>query len=262
MFGEKYASENKRFSLFVTITCTGKKEFRVWAEDYGKKNSRYADRIVKVEGSRTIHINFPVSPKALFLGVLNAQNPKDTEFVVTTMEAPLTTYNIWLDEKTKRFLTLAMYFSQTCGFSAASDRGRMFRSGNDEFAIRYYNLIPDPKTGDPMNTPASVGHLTGIINAAKVKMDQFTIPMRMIILLHEYSHKYKNPRIGLEIGNEMGADINALYIYLGLGFSKVDAILVFANIFYKAQTKGNIERMRKIMDYIKRFENQEFAEKN
>jgi hypothetical protein len=43
---------------------------------------------------------------------------------------------------------------------------------------------------------------------------------------------------GLEIENEVGADINALYIYLGLGFSKVDAICVFANVFLKAQTKG------------------------
>jgi ferritin len=50
-----------------------------------------------------------------------------------------------------------------------------------------------------------------------------------------------------------------LYIYLGLGYSKVDAIFVFANVFLKAQSQGNMVRMRKIMDYIKRFENQEFA---
>ena len=86
--------------------------------------------------------------------------------------------------------------------------------------------------------------------------------MRLIILLHEFSHKYKNPKIGLEINDEIGADINALYIYLGLGFSKIDAICVFANVFLKAQTKGNIERMRKIMDYIQKFENQEFAKRN
>jgi ferritin len=57
----------------------------------------------------------------------------------------------------------------------------------------------------------------------------------------------------------VGADLNALYIYLGLGYSKVDAIFVFANVFLKAQSQGNMVRMRKIMDYIKRFENQEFA---
>ena len=86
--------------------------------------------------------------------------------------------------------------------------------------------------------------------------------MRMGILLHEYSHKYKNPKMGLEISNEIGADINALYIYLGLGWSKVDIITVFAKVFLKAQTEGNIKRMRKIMEYIEKFENQEFAKLN
>jgi ferritin len=83
-----------------------------------------------------------------------------------------------------------------------------------------------------------------------------------MILLHEFSHKYKNPKIGLKISDEVGADINALYIYLGLGFSKIDAICVYANVFLKAQTPSNIDRMRKINDYINKFENQEFAYRN
>jgi len=86
--------------------------------------------------------------------------------------------------------------------------------------------------------------------------------MRLMILLHEFSHKYKNPKIGLEISNELGADINALYIYLGLGFSKIDAICVFAKVFLGAQTDSNLDRMRKINDYIRKFENQEFAKLN
>ena len=48
-------------------------------------------------------------------------------------------------------------------------------------------------------------------------------------------------------------------MYLGLGFSKIDAICVFANVFLKAQTPSNVKRMRKIMDYINKFENGQFA---
>ena len=114
-------------------------------------------------------------------------------------------------------------------------------------------------TGMAMTTPARIGHTSGIIEASKAKFECYTIPMRMIILLHEFSHKYRNPKIGLPISNETGADINALYIYLGMGFSKIDAIYVFANVFLKSQTEGNIQRMRSIMDYIQRFENQEEA---
>jgi hypothetical protein len=262
MFGKQYTSDNRKFSLSLTIECKGKRKFRAWAEEFQKPNSRYADRDILVDGKRTFFFSFPVSPKVLFIGVLDAEDPKSSDFKVTLEEQELTTYNVWLDSETKRFLQLAISFSQQCGFEQASENGRSFTTDNREFTIKYFNAIKDQKTGKYMNTPARIGHTSGIIEVAKVKFDKYTIPMRLIILLHEFSHKYKNPKIGLEISNEIGADINALYIYLGLGFSKIDAICVFANVFLKAQTKGNIERMRKIMDYIQKFENQEFAKKN
>ncbi len=262
MFSDIHKPTRDKFCLYVTISCKGKKKFRVWAEDYQKINSKYSDREIIVEGKRIVHLNFPVSPKNLFIGILNSESPKDTEFEVQIIEGALTTYNTWLDEGTKKFVKLATHFSQVCGFENASNIGRLFTTKDKEFSIRYFNVIHDFKTGRAMNTPARIGHQTGIIETAKWKFDKYTIPMRMIILLHEYAHKYKNPRIGLEISDEIGADINALYIYLGLGYSKIDAICVFANVFLKAQTKGNIERMRKIMDYIQKFENQEFAERN
>ena len=128
------------------------------------------------------------------------------------------------------------------------------------FTIDKVKLLGE--TGRYLNTPARIGHQTGNIEVSKEKFDKYTIPMRMMILLHEYSHVYRNPKIGLQIDDEVGADINALYIYLGLGFSKIDAICVYANVFLKAQTQGNIKRMRKIMDYIAKFENQDFAYRN
>ena len=120
----------------------------------------------------------------------------------------------------------------------------------------------DYATGNAVNTPARIGHKTGIIEVAKSKFDRYTVPMRVMILLHEFSHKYRNPKIGLPIAHESGADVNGLYLYLGVGFSKVDAICVFANVFLKAQTDSNIQRMRKIQEYIQKFENQEYAKAN
>ena len=262
MFSQEYISNNEKFALSITIECKGSKKFRAWAEELQKPNSKYADREIIVDGKRTFFFSFPVSPKSLFIGVLNSESPKDSDFKVTIEKTELTTYNIWLDGETSRFLQMAISFCRRCGFEPASENGRVFTTDDREFTIKYFNAIKDQKSGKYMNTPARIGHSTGIIEVAKTKFDKYTIPMRLIILLHEFSHKYKNPKIGLEISNEVGADINALYIYLGLGFSKIDAICVFANVFLKAQTKGNIERMRKIMDYIQKFENQEFAKRN
>lgn len=252
-------TENRKLSLYLTITCNGKKSFRVWAEDYGKKNSKYADRTIAVEGKRTIFINFPVSPRQIFLGCLNASNPSDKDFTVNIEQKPLQDYNIALDADTLDFLQLAIQFSQVCGFKLPEQGGTFYQTADDKFRIKYFPVIIDYKTGATMSTPARIGHSTGIIEVSAAKFVKYTIPMRVAILLHEFSHKYKNPKIGLEIGNEIGADINALYIYLGLGFSKIDAICVFGNVFLKAQTPQNQERMRKIMDYINKFENQEFA---
>lgn len=252
---------NRALRLNITIKCQGEREFRVASSDNGKRNSKYADRTIKVNGSRTIYFSFPVSPISIIVGVEDLRNRASTDFEVTIEEAPLITYAVWIDEPTRDFLNMAMVFSQTCGFKEAAPNGTPVTSKNKEFRLKYFPVIKDYMTGSILNTPARIGHKTGIIEIAKAKFDAYTIPMRMIILLHEYSHKYKNPTMGLEVSNEIGADINALYIYLGLGFSKVDAIHVFANVFLKAQTQGNIERMRKIVEYIEKFDKGEFAKR-
>lgn len=265
MFGQPYTSGNRKFSLYITITCKEKKNFRIWAEDYGKRNSKYADRDICVEpGKRTIHFSFPISPKELFIGAANSDNPYDKDFEILLIEGPLKSYNIYLDGEVNRFLDICIPFCQVCGFEDGTQSGRMFPKEweQSEFKIKFFDIIRDRLTGKVMNTPARIGHSTGIIEVAKARFDSYTVAMRMIILLHEFSHKYRNPKIGLEISNETGADINALYIYLGLGFSKVDAICVFANVFLRAQTTGNMNRMRKIYEYIQKFENQEYAQLN
>ncbi len=249
-------------SLHITIKCSGEKNFRVWAEDYGKKNSKYADRIIRVKGERTIYFSFPVTPKQMFIGCLNANNPKDTDFEVTLKEENLKTYNVWLDNETTKFVQLAINFCQVCGFEKPAMNGTFYQTADEYFRIKYMPVIKDAMSGQILNTPARIGHQSGIIEIAAIKYINYTVAMRMMIILHEFSHKYKNPKMNLEINNEVGADINALYIYLGMGFSKVDAICVFANVFLKAQSPQNISRMRKIMNYIQKFENQEFAKVN
>ena len=261
MYLKQYESNNRAFALYIDIKCKGRKRFRLYASDFGRPNSKYAEREIDVENARRIYFSFPVSPKSLGIVIFNVADEKDKEFDVSLMEAPLQTFNVALDNRTMDFLALSIPFSQVAGFVNPPPEGKIYSSENGNLNIRYVPVIRDFK-GNPMSTPARVGHQSGLIEAAKIKFDRYTVPMREIILLHEFSHKYKNPQIGLQISNEFGADINALYIYLGLGFSKIDAICVFARVFLKAQTESNMQRMRKIMDYIERFENGEYAQKN
>jgi len=262
MFKQNYDSGNRKFSIVMQITTPSPKKIRVWAEHTGKPNSKYVDREIEVSGKRSITMSFPISPDNLFIGAANSANVNDSEFEVVLIETPLHDYNIWIDAGTDQFLQMSEKFCQLCGYVPATPTGRMFKNSTEKYRIKFMDMIKDFRTNKVLNTPARIGHKSGIIEISKAKFNQYTIPMRMMIILHEYCHVYKNPKIGVEIENETGADINALYIYLGLGFSKIDAICVFANVFLKAQTQGNIERMRKIMDYIAKFENQDFATRN
>jgi hypothetical protein len=257
---QTWETDNRALSLIVEIKCQGKCQFRVIASD-SKPRSKYADRTIEVDGFRSIFLSFPVTPKALKIRVEPVKGTKADNFLVNIKEKELTTYEIHVDEETKKFLNLAVFFSQVSGFEQANKDGRIFKTVDNSFRIKYFPVIVDFASNKVLNTPARIGHQTGTIEVSKRSFDAYTLAMRMIILLHEYSHVYKNPKMGLDISNEVGADVNALYVYLGLGFSKVDAIFVYANVFLKAQSKSNLNRMRKIMEYIKRFENQEFAKK-
>jgi len=255
-----HESNNREMRLNVTINCSGKKKFRVWVQEVARNNSKYADREIVVDGSRMIYFSLPVTPKRILIGCFNAVDTRDESFEMKVEEVPLRKFNIWLDEGTKEFMQLDISFSQKCGFEKPKQNGTIYQSPDARFNIKYFPVIRDFMSKAPLSTPARIGHSTGLIEASAYRFVPYTIPMRFIIVLHEYCHKWKNPKIGLQIGHETGADINALYLYLGSGFSKIDAICVFANVFLKAQTDENIARMRKINDYIKRFENQEYAQ--
>lgn len=261
MLQQQWASNNERFCLYVTVKSKGEKSFRVVAADAGKKNSKYADRVIKIlpsdNGERHIYLSFPVSPKMLVVTVYNVKEEKDKDFQVDLKKGTMRPSTAWLDNETRSFVQMAIIFSQKCGFTMPENPYTLFQSSDELYKIKYFHVIKDVVSDRPMTTPARIGHSTGIIEVSKAKFDNYTIPMRMIILLHEFSHKYKNPKMGLDIGNETGADINGLYIYLSLGFSKIDAIYVFANVFFKAQTEQNRKRMRVISDYIKKFESEQ-----
>ncbi len=257
---QPWISDNRSISLQVTVKCATKKRFFLVVRDKTKPNSQYARREMEVTGERTISFSFPVTPYMMEISITDMANAKDNNFSAAFEEKPLKTYQIWMDEDTRNFLKLAYHFCQVSGYEQASPSGRIFQSSDGKFVIKYYPVIIDGQTRQPISTPARIGHATGNIDIAKCKFDRYTFAERMIIILHEFSHKYRNPKLGLAISNEIGADTNALYIYLGLGFSKIDAINVFANVFLRAQSEGNIRRMRSIMDYIQRFENGEYAQ--
>ena len=78
-----------------------------------------------------------------------------------------------------------------------------------------------------------------------------TFPMRMVIMMHEFSHYYAND----DINNESEADLNALMIYLGLGYPRIEAHEAFLKTFIGCDTPENAARYDLIQKFIRDFEN-------
>lgn len=189
----------------------------------------------------------------------NHPNNEDKSFEITEFRVDkLKTCDLWATPLTFSFIKFAQDFSNNASvFSAGKKTPDIYRSDCSNFTIDYYDVIQHK--GKPITTPARIGHNKGIIEVSKKAFLGYTVPMRMLILLHEYSHKWLNPRIGRDIGDETAADINALNIYLSLGYPDMEAHQAFLTVFRRANNESNHKRYLIINDFITRFKNGEIA---
>jgi hypothetical protein len=89
-----------------------------------------------------------------------------------------------------------------------------------------------------------------LIEVSKDAFSKFTIPMRLAILFHEFSHYYLNE----QINDEMEADLNGLLIYLSLGYPRIEAYQAFLETFQGTPTKLNKSRYELINKFINDFD--------
>lgn len=254
-------SNNHKFQLRIDTQTTVPSRLRIVAFDPYKKHTKYADFYGKVDGKRTFRIKFPVSPKRLIVSVFNVDNGnlpvgEDTSFKVTDSKVePLKEYDVWWNQDTKNFYKFAVEFAENAGIlSAGNKEPDKYRSDDGKFSIYYFNRIYDRKAGKFLTTPARIGHNSGIIEVSKKRFLNMTVPMRLVVLLHEFAHKYLNPKIEKDISYETGADIQGLYVYLGKGWSPLEAHQAFLKVFEKANNKANHKRYKIIRDFIDKYD--------
>lgn len=223
---------------------------RIVAKDAGKPNTFYVNRSGMVRGKRVFELPMPISPKNLTISVFNQRYGDvngDRSFRVQKFDvAPLQTWDINTTKDTEEFVKFARQFSENAGVLSTG----LYESAWGKYKIKYFDVIRNRKTGAPIPTPARIGNTTGIIEISKKDFIKYTVPMRMIILLHEFSHVYIND----DIADETQADLNGLYVYLGKGFPRVEAHKAFLNVFDKADTYENERRYHKIRGYISAFD--------
>jgi hypothetical protein len=242
----------KPTKLKIVLQTPYKEKLWIKVADADRPKTYYTIRYGFVNNKTEFVVLMPQSPIRAIVTIFNDSNgniPQDTSFELLELKAiPYVLPKPKFSKKTESFVKFAQEFSDECGYLSASKRGDIYTSNNGKFRIDYLDAIRNQR-GITIHTPARISQLNGRIEVSAEQFREFTIPMRMAILCHEYSHYYvnKNP------SNEVEADLNGLSIYLKLGYPKIDIYNVFLNVFKKSPSMQNKERFDKLNAFVKNY---------
>ena len=205
-----------------------------------QNNDAYFRRICELDSNRKhiFYFGMPISPKQLKVQIFDQDNRyfsrPETFQIEKPQLVPLKTSPISMSQEVKDFLAFAEWIAVNMP---------TLKPGNDyvfdgKFKIE---LFDDLDTA----TPARIHSEGDFIQVSKVDFMTMTIPRRIVILLHEYSHNFINN----DKENESEADLHALSIYLSSGFPFMEAIYAFTKIFHdNDQSYERLQWMKQFME--------------
>ncbi len=244
----------EELTLVIKVYTTSPQNIRIKVIDADQPNTAFTDRFKTVDGESIFFVRMPVSGANALVYVYNEANGNHPMGVDTTFEVESITKES-LEKKLdvidfgnpyiKSFINFCTRFS----YNAGSLPSGTYCSDDKQFVIKYLPIIED--NGEEQTTPARIDIENGIIEISKRQFLDYSVPNRMAILLHEFSHVYLNDNVD----DEVEADLNGLLIYLGLGYPRIEAFEVFAKTFINAPTDQNKMRYDKIVSFIDSFEN-------
>lgn len=211
-----------------------------------------------INGQREFYVRLPLTPEKALVKVYNVVNGNlpygvDKSFkLVNITQNPLPQDLNVFDSRNQvvtDFLDFFITFSEKAGYLPTGNE--LYHSLDGMFSIRYLDVIRD-EYGKPINSSARVNATTGVMDFAKYYFKLYTIPERILIGAHEFSHFYVNQ----DARNEFEADRNGLMIYLGLGFPRKEALQGWIKVFGRADTPQNRRRFAMIEEYVNNFDKQ------
>lgn len=243
----------KEFTLAVKVTTARPYPIRIIMKDTEVANLEFTNRYKTVNGDYTFLIRLPVTGREAKLIIYNEEignipSLSDNTFKVRAFDwLPLEKKLdvIDFDPKIKSFVNFATRFCYNAGALAPNN----YISKDRQFLIEYLPVIAD-NMGRVINTSARISKDTGVIQVSQDKFIPMTFPMRMAILLHEFAHFNLNANID----NEVEADLNALTIYLGLGYPRIEAHEAWLTAFIGMPTVQNEERYNILKKFIDDFD--------
>ncbi len=254
-----YKADRKPVMILISVTAPVKTKIRVRVRDSKKPFSFYTNRYAHVQGQKTFYVRMPQSPEVAIIEVFNEAKGnmpegQDRTFTAKIKEEALPVVDVFksYNNNLKSFIKFAQQFSDRAGITSAGHS--IYKSDDGQFRIDYLDVIRSRHDNRPLKTPARIAQKDGVIEISKMYFKNYTIPMRMAILLHEFSHFYLNKKQD----SEFEADKNALIVYLGLGYPRIEAFQAFLEVFKGSPSEQNKQRHEAIKSFIESFENKKY----
>lgn len=239
----------KPFHLVLGLRILRPVKLRITVFDPATKRI-YARRLLKLSKSLHLLVKMPIVPDELTARIVSDETPGSEGFRLESIEVkPDTICPLELTEKDCQFIAFAKWFATELPRLEAGAKGTIYQS--EGFSILYLDQLKDGET--ELSTPARIDRSSGMIEISKKAIAEYTVPMLIMMLLHEYGHKYKNPEFGKEVANELTADIIAVHIALNLGFDYTEVENCYRAVFSKKDTDLNRKRMKAIQEFIRLF---------
>lgn len=249
----KLPTRYEEFTLLVKVKTPKSEKIHLNVSDEGHRNTVFTDRWKTINGECSFFVRMPISGKNATIKLYNekvGEHKDDNSFeVLEIKKLPLEKRMDVLDMSNKGLKSFLNFCTRFC-FNAGHLSSGTYKSNDGKYIIEYVPTIISSKSGKELETPARINKDNGMIQVSQKKFIPSTIPMRMAILLHEYSHLYVNK----DIDNESEADLNGLLIYLGLGYPRFEGHEAFLKTFIDTPTPQNKVRYEKIKAFIDDFE--------
>ena len=242
----------------ISVKTDSEQPIRVIAYDAMQTTTVFTDRVKNVNGNYTFYVRMPQCGLKTEIIVYNDNvgiitDGLDKTFkILDQKKLPLEHDIISIVDLTRDERSFVR-FAQRFAYNASVMPTGVYKSDDGKFTIQLLDEIVD-ENGDVIPTSFRISVDDGTIQASKSMIKHYTVPIVFLLLMHEYSHCYLNN----DVDNELEADLNALNIYLGLGYPYIDSIWALAITFEGNQTSQNEMRW----EYCNKYIDDYYAEKS
>lgn len=248
-------SRYEQMTLGISVQCARPVKLRLKVVDAEKPLTSFTNRYKTVNTNYKFFVRLPMTPKTLDIQ-LTDDDGSDITNVVRVLNIEKYGLEKRMDEVDFNSYSVGAFvdFAQRFSFNASYLEPNNYVSELQDYKIEYLPTIVG-QNGSELPTPARISKSTGRIQVSKKLFKDYTVPMRMAILLHEFAHFYLNENID----DEVEADLNGLLIYLGLGYPRIDGYEAFLQVFETTPTPQNKNRYDIINNFITEFDNKKFV---